>query len=316
MKVFFNLQPPNQEISYGGGLFFVKFISEKFKKEKHGILYELKPNLDIIFIIDPRKGNFKKYGYQELINYQKNYPKSKLVYIVNECDIKRHKYINIEPTIIDCIKNCNFIIYISKWLKDYYQNKYQINIPFKIINNACDISIFKPIDKKELTNKIKIVTHHWSSDYLKGFEIYNKIDKLLPKYPNIKFTYIGNYNKDYKPKNINLKKPLSGIKLAQELQKHDIYLTASQNEPGGIHQLEGMAVGLPVLYRDNSGGIEETCLKSGEKFFNIEDLFEKINLIIKNYSIYQSNINYNFLSYERCFTEYLEVLNKLVILCI
>ncbi len=124
MKIFFNLKPPSQEISYGGGLFFVKFISEKFKKHNHEIYYDLEPNIDIIFIIDPRKGNFKKYDYQELINYQKQYPKTKLVYIVNECDIKRKISINIEPIIVDCIKNCNFIIYISEWLKNYYQNKY------------------------------------------------------------------------------------------------------------------------------------------------------------------------------------------------
>ena len=43
-----------------------------------------------------------------------------------------------------------------------------------------------------------------------------------------------------------------------KLKKHDIYLTASLYEPGGIHQLEGMAVGLPVLYRNNSGGIQES----------------------------------------------------------
>ena len=283
MKIFFNFQPPEEEISYGGGLFFVKYISEMLLNNNHEIYYDLIPNLDLLFIIDPRKGKFKQYDYQNLIEYQKKYPESKLVYIVNECDIKRKISINIEPIIIDCIKHCNHIVYISHWLKDYYQKKYELKIPYTIINNACDTKIFKPIEKIK-SKHIKIITHHWSSDYNKGFEIYNKLDKFLEHYPNIKFTYIGNYHKDYKPTNINLKKPLNGIKLAEEIQKHDIYLTASQNEPGGIHQLEGMACGLPVLYIKNSGGIEETCNKCGIKFNNINDLIIKINNIMEKYS--------------------------------
>ena len=306
MNIFFNLQPPNEELSYGGGLFFVKYISEMLIKNKYNVHYELIPNLDLIFIIDPRKGKYKQYGYQDLIQYQKQNPKSKLIYIVNECDIKRKISINIEPTIIDCIKNCNHIVYISEWLKNYYQDKYNLDIPFTIINNACDTQIFKPLKEVNL-NKIKLVTHHWSADYNKGFKIYNKLDKILPQYPNIKFTFIGNYHKDYKPKNIIVKKPLSGVKLAEEIQKHNIYLTASLYEPGGIHQLEGMASGLPVLYSNNSGGIEETCHQCGLKFNNLDDLLEKINEIVKNYSKFQNKINYEFLGYERCCKQYLEL---------
>lgn len=311
MKIFFNLQPPKKEVSYGGGLFFVKYISEKLIQNNFEVYYDLIPDLDLMIIIDPRKGNYKKYDYHDLIEYQKHNPKSKLIYIVNECDIKRKVSINIEPLILDCINNCNHIIYISNWLKEYYQNKYQITVPFSVINNACDTSIFKPRERKK-NDRIKIITHHWSSDYYKGFEIYNKLDKLLHKHPNIKFTFIGNYRKDYKPRNINLKKPLSGEKLAHEIQKHDIYLTASLNEPGGIHQLEGMACGLPVLYIQNSGGIEETCKNCGIKFNNIKDLFNKINDIIENYSKLQQNIDYQFISYERCFMQYLELINQII----
>ena len=311
MNIYFNLKPPKEEISYGGGLFFVKYISEMLVKNNINVHYELIPNLDLIFIIDPRKGQYKQYGYQDLVNYQQSNPNTKLVYIVNECDIKRKISIDIEPTIINCIKSCNHIVYISHWLKDYYQKKYNFNIPYTIINNACDTKIFKPLQKNNL-NKIKLVTHHWSADYNKGFKIYNKLDKMLPQYPNIKLTFIGNYHKDYKPKNINLKKPLSGINLAREIQKHNIYLTASLFEPGGMHQLEGMASGLPVLYTNNSGGIEETCSKCGIKFNNIDDLLRKINLIIENYSELQKNIDYKFLSYERCFNKYIELINELV----
>ena len=88
------------------------------------------------------------------------------------------------------------------------------------------------------------------------------------------------------------------------MKKHDVYLTASLNEPGGIHQLEGMAVGLPVLYRSNSGGIKESVLSAGEEFYEIDDMLVKLDKIINNYESYCNNIKYNFISAERFGKEY------------
>ena len=68
--------------------------------------------------------------------------------------------------------------------------------------------------------------------------------------------------------------------------------------------------GLPVLYTNNSGGIEETCHQCGLKFNNLDDLLEKINEIVKNYSQFQNKINYEFLGYERGCNQYLELINN------
>ena len=98
--------------------------------------------------------------------------------------------------------------------------------------------------------------------------------------------------------------PISGKELANELKNHDIYLTASLYEPGGIHQLEVMVVGLPVLYRNNSGGIQESVLAAGEEFYEIDDMLVKLDKIINNYESYCNNINYNFISADRFGREY------------
>ena len=311
MKIYFNLIPPENEISYGGGLFFVKNLSNYLKKQGIFIANELSKDLDLIFIIDPRKGPYKKYSHTQLLEYCEN-TKIKLIYIVNECDKKRQNSIGIEPIILDTISKCDHVVFISNWLKEYYINNYNIKTPYSIINNAADTSVFIPNLNKKLDKKlIRIVSHHWSNDYMKGFEIYNKLDKILPKYPWLKFTFIGNYNNLFKPKNINLKKPISGDKLADELKKHDIYLTASLYEPGGIHQLEGMASGLPVIYRTNSGGIKETCNESGIEFNNMDDLISKIKYTIDNYNQLIEKIDYNFIGYDRCGKQYFNLINNL-----
>ena len=63
------------------------------------------------------------------------------------------------------------------------------------------------------SKKIKIVTHHWSNNYLVHLHIYNELDKLLPSLKNIEVTFIGNYINNYKPKNIILKSPMCGENL-------------------------------------------------------------------------------------------------------
>ena len=70
--------------------------------------------------------------------------------------------------------------------------------------------------------KIRLCTHHFSDNYLKGFHIYNKLDEILPDYPNIEFTYIGNYNKNYRPKNIKIISNAGGLNpmsMADEIKK-------------------------------------------------------------------------------------------------
>lgn len=315
-KILFTMRPKNT--SSGGGVFFVRDLVHYFQEHNYIITYQFEKDIDLIFIIDPRRNCTNHISIDTILNYKKYLPNVKLLYAVNECDIKREVSINLEPLIIKCILNCDFIVFISNWLKDYYFKKYdevkeKFGNNFKVINNACDPKIFYQKDNKKINkNKIKIVTHHWSNNYFKGFEIYNKLDKILPSLKNIEFTYIGNYNKKYIPKNINYIPPTCNMDLSNEIRKHDIYLTASLYEPGGIHQLEGMSCGLPVLYRRNGGGIKESVKNAGEEFNDIKDMLEKLNKIINNYETYTKNIDYEFLSSKRFGREYFEVIKILI----
>ena len=156
---------------------------------------------------------------------------------------------------------------------------------------------------------IHLITHHWSDNYLKGFHIYNKIDKLLgEKKLNFEFTFIGRYNKKYKPKHINLISPKSDMELANLLRQHDIYLTATQNEPCGMHHIEGMSCGLPLLYCKGGGGILEAGVGCSEQFKNIKTMLNAIEKIKNNYNNYVEKIDYKYLSSDRCYEEYYKII--------
>lgn len=312
-KIFFSLNPP--EGSYGGGSFFVKNLIEYLQKKNYNIIFELEDNIDLLFIIDPRKGPYKKYNIDDFIKYKKNNSNVKIIHRVNECDIKREKSINIEPLLVKTMKFADQVVFVSKWLQNYFINKYNLKIKSNAILNGCNNNNFFPSKKPKFTRKIKLFTHHWANNYLKGFHIYNKLDKLLqqnPKFKNIEFTYLGNYNNHYKPKNIKLLPCNNGNELGNIIREQDIYLTATQNEPGAMHYLEGLSCGLPVLYCKGGGGAQEICCMAGEEYSDIETLLEKIKRIKDNYDEYVNKIDYDYLSSERCCKEYFNIVTLLI----
>ena len=66
-----------------------------------------------------------------------------------------------------------------------------------------------------------------------------------------------------------------GKNLANELKKHDIYITASENEPSGNHHMEGALCGLPILYKD-SGSTSEYCNNFGVSY-EIESFLKSLD---------------------------------------
>lgn len=305
MKIMFTLKPPSG--SYGGGAFFVKNISRYLVQKGHRITYNLDRDIDVLIIIDPRKSDYNRYSLNDVINYKNNVnPNVKIIHRVNECDPKREVSINLEPLLLKAIQFADHVVFISEWLKEYFINKYSLNINHSCILNGCNQNDFFPSVNKKLQGKTKIVTHHWSNNYLKGFHIYNEIDKLLEHRNDIEFTFIGNYNVNYKPKNIKLLPPTSGKDLGNLIRENDIYLTATQFEPCGMHHIEGLSCGLPILYCEGGGAIKEVCDKVGEEFNNIETLLNKLDIVKNNYDTYVENINYKYLSCDRCSQQFLE----------
>ena len=183
-----------------------------------------------------------------------------------------------------------------------------------VIMSGSDTLIFNSIGatKKPVNRKFKVLTHHWSSNWMKGFELYLELDKKLsePTLKNkIEFTYIGNVDKKYEFSNTNILQPLSGLELAEEIKDHDIYITGSLNEPSGNHHIEAALCGLPILYV-NSGGIPEYCQDYGLEI-DIENFEEKILYMIDYYDIFKNKMkNYPFES-KKMSSNYLELFNNL-----
>ena len=60
----FDTETTDENISYGGGLFFVKYISKYLIEYNHIVFKELNPNLDIIFINENNSISSIKKGFR------------------------------------------------------------------------------------------------------------------------------------------------------------------------------------------------------------------------------------------------------------
>lgn len=286
---------------FGGGMQFANYFSKKLQERGFEVVNNLKDgDIDIIFHINPFPFLMKSssFSFLEAYAYKLKNPNTIIIQRVNECDERKDtNYIN--NLLYRTSKCSDYVVYIASWLEKSFSNKYKLmkEKSVGVILNGADNSIFNFNNKNfwDGKEKIKIVTHHWGADYNKGHFIYKKLDDLLnlDKYKNnFEFTFIGNIPKNLEYKNTKIIKPLSGSELASELKKHHIYLTASLNEPAGMHHIEGALCGLPLLYI-NSGALPEYCNNFGLEFNN--DNFEEKFLEMKNnYGYWQEKIkNYD-----------------------
>ena len=298
--------------AWGGGNNFVKNISNYLINKGHKVFYNLTPNdLDIILLTDPRvESSTSTINHLDINNYLKKNYNTIVIHRVNECD-ERKNTTGVNKQLIFANKFCDYTVFISEWLQKIF--KKEITSDQKVILNGANKEIFNFGSCNYENNTVfKIVTHHWSNHKNKGFEIYKYLDQKLSikNYKDkIKFSIIGNIPKDYNFVNTELINPLFEKKLSNALNENHAYITGSINEPGGNHQNEAINCGLPVLYI-NSGCMKEYCDGYGLEY-NKDDVFEKINQLIRNHSFYRNKCkNYNLDSNFMC-KKYLDLFIEL-----
>ena len=309
MKIFFNRFPRNEP--YGGGNQFLQRMTSLLQESGHQVVYHLEPDIDLVFMIDPRPGDHG-YSVQNIWDYKQKFPKTKILHRINECD-KRKGTKGLDDLLINSALISDEVVFISNWLKNYFYDL-GLSKDTHTIYNGCDTKIFYPSTNKAKKEKVSLVTHHWSDNWLKGFDLYTKIDEYLLNNPDAKFTftYVGRYYKEYTPKSTIIVDPLCGVPLGNELRKHDVYVTASRWEPCGMHHIEGAASGLPVIYHQDTGGIKELCVNYGEEYSTFDQFLEKLNLVVENYDEYTTKIEDTDISIESCCKKFMKVIDSMV----
>ena len=292
---------------WGGGNKFVRGIYEHAHEFGVDIVSEMSSNIDAALMINPYPGDLG-IGINEIIRLKMSNPKIKLIHRVNDHDFSRIPYDGRNDNInIECSKYCDGTVFVSDWVKNYYQEKSWHCENLSIIHNGVDKSIFKKSHNKisKTNKKINIVSHHWSTNEGKGFKIYEALDEFCQKNNDkFTFTYIGRHPNRFKHSKVV--KPLFGVELGNELSKYDLYVSASRYESGPNHVLEALACDIPVLITEESGGGLE-FVDSENHFSDWPSLEEKILS-----SDYTTEINYQPYSMKDCVGKYVEYIKGLI----
>ena len=157
-----------------------------------------------------------------------------------------------------------------------------------IIHNAADAEIFNrdgkaPFDRNR---KIKLISTSWSGNPRKGGPAYRWIEEHL-NWDLFEYTFVGNTSEPLqKARQIP---PVPSEELAEIIKQHDIYITASENDPCSNALLEALSCGLPALYL-NSGGHPELVGMGGLPFEGADDFMLQLEALVNDYEIYQNLI--------------------------
>lgn len=278
--------------AWGGGNSFAKNLSKYLQEKGFEVFFDLKEkNLDVIIMTDPRSSSISSnYDDIDIINYQKKNKKTLIIHRVNECDERKGTNF-VNKKILKANRVSDHTVFISNWLKDLFKNHGLNPSNSSVIYNGADEEVYNFSKDNFLKEKIKLVTHHWSAHPNKGLRIYQTIDNLMDKpewKDKIEFCYIGNISKGVKLQNTKIIKPLYGKELADKLKESNIYVSASLNEPAGMHHIEAAMCGLPILYV-KSGALPEYCKNFGIGF-EYSNFEIKLSEIIKQYQFYRKKL--------------------------
>ncbi len=153
-----------------------------------------------------------------------------------------------------------------------------------IIRNAVDPAFFHPSSgrKAPAGRKTRIVSSSWSTNQIKGFDVYQTLDASLD-WSRYEYRFIGRSPVEFK--NIRMVKALPSKELGEELRWGDIYITASLHDPASNSLLEAIACGLPVLYR-RSGGHAEIAGFAGIPYDDAAEIPALLGKIERHYESY------------------------------
>ena len=303
---------------WGGGNLFVKNLSNYLTKLGHKVIYDLsEPDIDLILLTDPRsrRESSSTFNHNDILKYKKYVNRNSIVVQrINECDERKNTK-GVNKLYLSSTEIADSVVFVSNWLQDIYLQLGLDENKSTVIMSGSNELIFNSYGRTEkpVNKKFKLLTHHWSSNYLKGFELYSLIDQLLEtnKWRNkIEFTYLGNVDKEFAFKNTKIMAPLSGFELANEIKEHDIYVTGSLNEPSGNHHIEAALCGLPVLYI-NSGGIPEYAKNYGVEV-TLKNFEERLEYLIEYYGQFEKKMkSYPYNSTAMC-EKYEKLFNKVL----
>jgi len=302
---------------WGGGNQFGHALASYLAGKSVEVSFDLKnPDLDVVLLAEPDcRLAISAYSHRDILRY--------LLFRNRHCVVV-HRVNNTSEARDDPDKvfnkfriNANKVadhtVFVSEWVHERYAESGFDSPNYSVILNGGDERIWRRNGGCKRHGKLRLVTHHWSSNLNKGLDIYARLDRMLrlPEYSkHVSFTYIGNLPQGFRFGAADHLAPISGKALADAIREHDVYLTASRNESGPMHCVEGALCGLPLLYR-KSGALPEYCGGFGIPF-TTEDFEQGLRRMMADHDAYRARMKDYPLTASRMCEHYHKLFAELV----
>lgn len=197
--------------------------------------------------------------------------------------------------------------------KTIFQSRYslekhlELGMEFKnpvVIMNAADPEIFRSQGRTAFSRerKTRLIAASWSDNINKGAMIYQWMDQYLD-WNRFEMVFVGRSPIVFN--NISMIPAVDSSQMADLFRHHDVYITASRNDPCSNSLIEALTCGLPAVYLQ-SGGHPEIVQRAGLGFEVAEQIPEALDKVIDSYEVFQSLISIP--SIEEVSQKYLKVL--------
>ena len=254
--VAINLRP--RAGSWGGANQWTSQVVRWLRDNGWRVVFDLKRAPDVVVMTHTGLSGHTTFGAEEVGALKQKHPQIPCLHRINDNDIRKETS-EMDSLIERSSRVADHTVFVSEWLRDYHAAKwFDTSRPHSVIVPGADPRVFHPIGGAcfEAGKPLRLVTHHWSNNWNKGFDVYRDIDALAagPLKGTLELRVIGRWPKEIAWKSARTFAPASGAGLAGLLRQCHGYVSASRFEPGAMHVAEGLQCGLPMLYHRDSGG--------------------------------------------------------------
>ncbi len=254
--VAINLRP--RRGSWGGANQWTSQLSSFLRFTGYEVRHDLRRPVDGIVMTHTGLSDGVSFTATDVQKFKKRFASVPCVHRINDNDIRKGTQ-EMDRTLAESSRVADHTVFVSEWLKAYHSaHWFDETRQHSVIEPGADPSVFHPFGNTPPSESgpLRIVTHHWSDHWSKGFDLYAEIDAAIAagQLPGFELWIIGRWPEDLVWKTARTFPPASGPALAAILRQCHLYVSASRHEPGAMHPVEGLQCGLPLIYHKDSGG--------------------------------------------------------------
>ncbi len=209
--VAINLEP--RKGSWGGANQWTSQLTKYLRYCGYEVRHDLRRPVDAIVMTHTGLSAGTSFGADEVEAYKKKRAVP-CIHRINDNDIRKGTN-EMDAFLSKSSRVADHTVFVSEWLRDHHAAKWFDRArPHSVIEPGADPAVFHPLGNKAWSGgeAFRIVTHHWSDNWSKGFDVYRDIDDAIASgtVQNCELCIVGRWPKDLIWKTARTFGPASG----------------------------------------------------------------------------------------------------------